>query len=181
MAVMSEPCRDTPHRRSQPLDCRYHGQGEVKRSSAVGSVRGPQSPAVGCDDGSADGEAQAQALLLRREERLENLLELVRIDTSSTIENRCLNHTMSRIELSHYLYPTIARWICAHRLAGIQDQIQEYLLQFHSITLYRGDELIDARTHLHVALSHGPAHQRQYVAQKIIYCDTLQVRFPAQQ
>ena len=88
---------------------------------------------------------------------------------------------MIRIELSHYLYPTVARRIFAHRLAGIQDQIQEHLLQFHSITLYRGNELIDAGTDLHVALFNGPAHQRQHVAQKIIHPDTLKVRFPAQQ
>src|ERR1700677_4055272 len=69
----------------RPLLGDQHGQSEVKRGSTVGSVRRPQSPAVGRDDGLTNGETQAQPLFLRREERLENLLELAGIDSSAAI------------------------------------------------------------------------------------------------
>ena len=138
-------------RLADPLAGSQDGQREVKCRAPIRSVRSPQPPAVRSDNGLADREAESQSLLFRRKKRIENPLELLGIDASAAIENRCLNRTVLRIELDDYFYPAVAGRVCIHRLAGIQYQVQKHLLQLHPVTLYRWDELVDAGADLHVA------------------------------
>jgi hypothetical protein len=84
-------------------------------------------------------------LLLRREERLKNVLEPLGTDACTTIENRRTDDAAIGLESDDDFYPPIARRILAHRFAGIHDEIQWYLMEFHTVARYRRNGLIDAR------------------------------------
>src|SRR2546423_14409578 len=58
---------------------------EMERCAAVGIVLGPDHAAIRLDQGACDRESESEAILLRREEGLENLVELMRRNSMSAI------------------------------------------------------------------------------------------------
>jgi len=55
----------------------FAGQGELKHCAPTEGCGGPQAPAMGLDDGSADGQSHAGALRLGGEEGIEVTFEFL--------------------------------------------------------------------------------------------------------
>src|ERR1700736_6377279 len=53
------------------------GQGELKGCTAPGSGGGPQAPAVGLDDRTADGQPHTSPVIFGRKECIEDLFRLL--------------------------------------------------------------------------------------------------------
>ena len=59
----------------------------MKRRAAAGIICGPDFSTVGVNDGVADRKAKSHSLLLRREETLENVLQVFFRNAATTIGN----------------------------------------------------------------------------------------------
>ena len=116
----------------------------MKRRAAVRIVGGPQSALVRDDDGTTDGEPEPQSGFLGCEKRVEDMTEVLAIDTLAAIRYRGTNRTLLGIGSDDNFDTPIAGGICAHRFAGIQNEVEQYLLKFDAVPQDRWSALLDA-------------------------------------
>ena len=91
------------------------------RPAALGGRLRRERSAVFLDDGAADGEAQAEALAvrLRREERLEDALAERRRDAAAVVAD---GEADARVSLAFQRNGNFAR-LAVERLHGVQEKI----------------------------------------------------------
>src|SRR5271166_2461351 len=98
----------------------------MKYGASVGAVFRPQSSMVRNDDGAANRESQPQTAFLGGDERVEDALQLLRINASAAIEHRSTNGTLAGVERCDNLYSAVGHRVLAHRFAGIEQEIQQH-------------------------------------------------------
>jgi membrane-associated phospholipid phosphatase len=111
-----------------------HRQRAMERRAAIRVVLGPDLSAVGGDDRAADREAQAEALVTERHERLEHPLELPVGNAGAAIGDREPDEAVAvhrRDEEAAF-----GRGRAIHRVAGVHQEVQHDLLQLHPIGLH---------------------------------------------
>src|SRR6266699_208018 len=138
------------------------GQGELKYSTARFIRLRPQPAPVSFDNGLADRQPHPHSAGLCGIERLENTLEVLRIDTRSSIDYRDEGATNLALPGAdrQLARPLLDR---AHCFDRIQDQVQDDLLQLNTVplngrrpprhsSLYQDSILVDraARQHNHL-------------------------------
>jgi len=108
------------------------GKREAKSGAASRVGCGPQAAAVGLDDRPADREPHARALSLGAEERVKDLVRLLRRNAHSCIRDRNQQLTTSGHQGSDC---KLALALCVlHRLDTVEHEIHENLLQLHSVS-----------------------------------------------
>ena len=89
------------------------------------------------DNGTTDGKSDSHTVILRGVERFEEPVRSLRIEPDSRILHR-QTHTITFVSLG--FDQQLPRTIMdeAHRVGCVPEQVQDYLLQLHTITATRG-------------------------------------------
>ena len=117
--------------------CGVDAQREMEGCSEIGIVLAPDNAAIGFDQRPRDGQSEAEALLLRREERIEDLLLQVHRDAVSAIAHGYDDLTR-RIHACSDLKPSLVLGQRRHRLHAVEEQVEQYLLHVDAVTMDRG-------------------------------------------
>src|SRR5947208_5012692 len=104
---------------------------EVKRRAPAVVRGGPQPPAVGGDDRSADGEPHAHALGLGRIEGLEELVEGLRGETDAGIPDRHAHALGVPAGGDDHVARAVVH--SARGVDGVDDEVEDHLLRLDSI------------------------------------------------
>lgn len=84
------------------------------------------------DEASADAQAQTEAIPVGGDERIENAIQLIRWNTVTAIPDRHL-HAVAVGHADLDQEPASLGCLIRHGIAGIEDQIEEHLLELHAI------------------------------------------------
>jgi hypothetical protein len=107
----------------------------MKCRASVRVVFGPKAPAVGFDNRPTNGKSHAEPFALGSIERLENPSELVTRQTGAMISDRNLNRAGAVCLRPHFdVAFRCNRFL--HRVKGVNQQIEDNLLQLHSVTAH---------------------------------------------
>ena len=143
-------------------------QFELKDRASADSRRRPNPTVVAFDDRVADRKAHSHAMLLRREKCLEDAIKIGRINSRSSIFDRHMYHASLVSFGSHLQHALLNRM---HRLDGINDQVQNHLLQLDLVADYGGKPLIEFSLKVHAVLPQIDPHNIQNRQNKIIDVD----------
>src|SRR6266481_6064044 len=142
---------------------------------AAGHVRArPQSATVRFDDRTADGQAQAHALGLGGVERLEQAVQTLRIHSRTAIpqtDEYAVRSISARAD--QQLPRPLAD--AAHRLDGVDDQVENHLLQLDPICSNDWQALRELRPHRDAALQNFGTGQGYDLKHRLV---DLQVLLP---
>ncbi len=106
------------------------GQGELKGCTAPGSAGGPQAPAVGLDDRTADGQPHTSPVIFGRKECIEDLFRLLRRKSPTGITDRDQQLSIAGFRPDGKL--TSARH-SLHGIDAVEHEVHENLLQLHAV------------------------------------------------
>src|SRR3954464_15889157 len=108
-------------------------EAECRPRSFVGHR--PQLSLVTFDDRTADREPDTQAMRLGRVERLEELVDAAGIQADAGVLNEQFD-AFAAIDLRLNSERSRTVLDCGHCISCIQQQVQNYLLQLHTIAVY---------------------------------------------
>ena len=130
-----------------------HRQGEFERGAAGGVVRRAQLPAVRLNDGARDRQAHAQALALRRVQRLEDPFDVAQVDPRPGVLDRDRDGPGAGRERADREGGVTTVGL-AHRLDAVEDHVEDHLLQLHSVAAHPRQTAGQLQAHRHVAAGH---------------------------
>src|SRR5262249_12099848 len=87
LSVRAKPWRPESTLAGLPYRAMLVGSTKLKYRTAFGAGRGPEPAVVPLDDRSANRQAHAHAVGLGREQRIENAIDDVRVDSLSSVRN----------------------------------------------------------------------------------------------
>src|SRR5258708_9200955 len=163
---------------SQSRPSIWAGRHRELKAGAAGHVRArPQSAAVRFDDRTADGQAQAHALGLGGVERLEQAVQTLRIQSRAGIpqtDEYAVRSISARAD--QQLPRPLAD--AAHRLDGVDDQVENHLLQLDPICSDDWQALRELRPHRDAALQNFATRQVYDLKHRLLSLPALLPRPP---
>src|ERR1700752_5531546 len=132
------------YRRVRPR-CRLskRGQCELKRAARPGIARGPYAAVMLLDDRPADRQSDAQAVRLRREEGVEQPVDIFWLDTDAGILDRNKHLIGPVLARSNQKFAT-AVGHGSHGLDAVHQKIHYGLLQLNSVAINRRERRPEA-------------------------------------
>ena len=138
----------------------------MKDRAAVGIVRRRQLSFVRVDDRAADRQAEAEPAGLRRDERLEHLLELALGDSRPAIGDGD-DDVRAIVGARREREPPLAEWRVVHRVAGVENQIEQHLKELDAIASHVGQRRREIRRHRNAAREQLAAHDRERLRREV--------------
>jgi hypothetical protein len=135
---------------------------------------------VSRDDRPADREAQAQSIVLRGLEGLEDLVELAARDTRAAIFDRELNHDVLSRGRGHR-QPPLVTGDRAHGLAAVDDQVQQHLLELHAVAGDGGKAWVQPGHQAHAAPPQIAGGESEHLLRHLVEVEELEVDLAASQ
>src|SRR5262245_14497813 len=103
----------------------------MERRAARGVVVAPQPAAMCGHKGTTNCQTEPEALLLGGEEWVEQPVAGRWRDARTLVNDGDFDGAVA-VGLGDNIQPTIIRRIVPHRIAGIADEVEQYLLQLHA-------------------------------------------------
>src|SRR5262245_42886999 len=138
-------------------------QDQVEGGAAARIVRPPEATPVRHGNGAADGEAKAQPGGFGREERFEQLILGALGQPEAGIRDGYLDVPLIEQRNVQTQVPLGARDL-AHRLAGVDDQVQHDRRELHRIGPYPRKPRSELRLHVSSCELDRAARERQRIA-----------------
>ena len=136
------------------------GRGGTSPRHPLLIVRGPDLAAVSADDRPADGQAEAEALRLRRDERLEDRGEPVAGDAAAAVRDRDPNPPVA-IPLRPHEQPALGGRHRRHRVAAVHQEVEDHLLELDAVAAYGREIGRELRAHGHAVVREVASHDLQ--------------------
>src|SRR5207247_993740 len=149
----------------------FAGQGELKRCGSRGVCDGPQAAAMRFDDGSADGQSHSCALRFGREEGIEDLLRLFRLQSHARIADRDQELTIVVLLRLDRKFTSSAHVL--HGFDAIEHEVHQYLLQLHTVRHDLGKIVGKLATDRNRIPARLTAEQDNHFSNELIYIDQL--------
>ena len=128
----------------------------------------PEPAPVGGDDRSADREAEAKPVRLRGHERLEDPLHLLFRNARSPDRRRTAPPDPRSFVAVRIVTRRSPRACRAHRIARVEEQVQQHLLQLHAVGEDRRKGGASRRIHRDLPLDQVAVHQLQHLGDHLV-------------
>ena len=127
------------------------------------------------DDAAADRQPEADTEGLVRHERLEDTLELIGRNALAAVGDG--DDDLPVVRFRPKRQPPLAGGDIGHRLASIDGQVQQELLQLHAIAVDQRQTGLDMGDDRNVAADKIAVQQAKNLADELVQVERLPVRF----